>query len=180
MSNERTGLYEGMFLFPQSATANLQEAIDHLKEILKKAGATIINFRKWDDRRLAYEIDGNKRGVYFLVYFNSPTSAISDLERRCNQSEHLLRMMVTRAEHVPTEIIEANEGEQDLTDEIKLRGKKSTEKGASAGSKISKKEDKVAEKADKAVKESDEAPEEGKKEALEEVAEPVAEEPTEA
>ncbi len=32
-------------------------------------------------------------------------------------------MMVTRAEHVPTEIIEANEGEQDLTDEIKLRGK---------------------------------------------------------
>ena len=67
MSNERTGLYEGMFLFPQSATANLQEAIDHLKEILEKVGATIINFRKWDDRRLAYEIDGNKRGVYFLV-----------------------------------------------------------------------------------------------------------------
>ena len=36
MSTPRTGLYEGMFLFPQSATANLQEAIDHLKEILEK------------------------------------------------------------------------------------------------------------------------------------------------
>ena len=144
MNNERTGLYEGMFLFPQSATANLQDAIDHLKDILSKVGATIINFRKWDDRRLAYEIDGNKRGVYFLVYFNAPTSSMSELERRCNQSEHLLRMMVTRAEHVPTETIEANEGADDLATEIKLRGEKKTEKGASADSKVSKKEDKPA------------------------------------
>lgn len=144
MSNDRTGLYEGMFLFPQSATANLQEAIDHLKEILEKVGATIINFKKWDDRRLAYEIDGNKRGVYFLVYFNAPTSAISDLERRCNQSEHLLRMMVTRAEHVTKEIIEANDGAGDLASEIKVRGEKSSDKDTSAGSKVSKKEDNPA------------------------------------
>ena len=31
MTNERTALYEGMFLFPQSATANLQNAVGHLK-----------------------------------------------------------------------------------------------------------------------------------------------------
>ena len=145
MSNERTGLYEGMFLFPQSATANLQEAIDHLNDILDKSKATIINFRKWDDRRLAYEIDGNKRGVYFLVFFNAPTSAISVLERRCNQSEQILRMMVTKAEHIPAEIIEANAGADELATEIKLRGKKSTAKGDSAGSKVSRKEDKVVE-----------------------------------
>ena len=144
MSNERTGFYEGMFLFPQSATANLQEAIDHLKEILEKVGATIINFKKWDDRRLAFEIDGNKRGVYFLVYFNAPTSTISDLERRCNQSEQLLRMMVTRAEHLTKEIIEANDGAEELASEIKVRGEKSSDKATSAGSKISKKEDKPA------------------------------------
>ena len=56
MSNERIGFYEGMFLFPQSATANLQGAVDHIKGILDKAGATIKTFQKWDDRRLAYEI----------------------------------------------------------------------------------------------------------------------------
>lgn len=141
MSNERTGLYEGMFLFPQSATANLQGAIDHLKEIFEKVGATIINFRKWDDRRLAYEIEGNKRGVYFLVYFNAKTSTISDLERWCNQSEHLLRMMITRAEHLPSEIVEANEGAEDLATEINLRGEKKSVKGASPGSKVNKKDD---------------------------------------
>ena len=121
MSNERTGLYEGMFLFPQSATANLQTAVDHLKSLLDKAGASIITMKKWDERRLAYEVSGNKRGVYFLVYFNAPTQVISDLERRCNQSEELLRMMITRAEHLPQELIEANDGSEDLATEIKFR-----------------------------------------------------------
>ncbi len=141
MSNQRTGLYEGMFLFPQSATANLQEAIDHLKDILGKCDASIINFSKWDDRRLAYEINGNKRGVYFLVYFNAPTSAISDLERRCNQSEHILRMMVTRAEHLPTEIIESNERSEELATEIKLRSEKKTGEGNTSSSTMTRKDE---------------------------------------
>jgi small subunit ribosomal protein S6 len=155
MNNERTGLYEGMFLFPQSATANLQDAVSHLKGILEKCECSIINFSKWDDRRLAYEIDGNKRGVYFLVFFNAPTAMMSDLERRCNQSEDIIRMMVTRAEHIPTETIEANEGAEALADEIKLRGEQKTDTGKTAGSKVSRKSD---EKATPAPKQETEAP----------------------
>ncbi len=153
MSNQRTGLYEGMFLFPQSTTANLQEAIDHLKDILGKCDASIINFSKWDDRRLAYEVDGNKRGVYFLVYFNAPTSAISDLERRCNQSEQILRMMVTRAEHLPTEIIESNERSEELATEIKLRSEKKTEEGNASSSTMTRKDEKEADTTEDASKE---------------------------
>ena len=141
MNTERIGLYEGMFLFPQSATANLQAAIDHLKDVLDKCDVSIINFSKWDDRRLAYEIEGNKRGVYFLVYFNAPTKMIVDLERRCNQSEEIIRMMVTRAEYLPTEIIEANEGAEALADEIKVRGEQKTEKGTKTSATITRKED---------------------------------------
>ena len=53
--------------------------------------------------------------------------------------------MVTKAEHIPAEIIEANAGADDLATEIKLRGEKSTAKGDSAGSTVSRKEDKVVE-----------------------------------
>lgn len=172
MNTERTALYEGMFLFPQSATANLQAAIDHLKEVLEKCDVSIINFSKWDDRRLAYEIEGNKRGVYFLVYFNAPTKMIADLERRCNQSEEIMRMMVTRAENLPTEIIEANEGAQALADEIKVRGEHKTEKGINAASTVSRKED-----APKPVEAKEEAPAEA--EAVEETKEVAQTEETE-
>ena len=139
MSNERIRTYEGMFLFPQSATANLQAAVDHVKEILDRCGATIVSFRKWDDRRLAYEIDGNKRGVYFLAYFTAPTTTLAEIERRCNLSEELLRTMVTSAEHIPDEIIDANEGQADLAAEIKLRGEESGDKDSKSGSSLSQK-----------------------------------------
>ncbi len=147
MSNERIRTYEGMFLFPQSATANLQEAADHVKGILERCGATISSFQKWDDRRLAYEVQGNKRGVYFLAYFTAPTSALAEIERRCNLSEELLRSMVTSAEHIPSEIIEANEGQEDLAAEIKTRSEKKSDSASKSGSKISKKSEEKTAKA---------------------------------
>jgi len=180
MSNERTGLYEGMFLFPQSATANLQAAVDHLKMLLDKSGATIITMKKWDERRLAYEVNGNKRGVYFLVYFNAPTQTISDLERRCNQSEELLRMMVTRAEHVPQELIDANEGSQDLASEIKLKESQSSEGSSNKTASISRKEDEVAGEAPPKEEVAEEVPAEAIEEAVTEAnAEETAQEATE-
>lgn len=113
--------YEGLFLFPQAQATDLQAAVDHLKEILAKANAQIISLRKWDERRLAFEIKGNKRGVYFLVYFRVPRSGVAAVERGCNLSEMLLRSMFLRAEHVSPEQMEAADGQLELADEIRQR-----------------------------------------------------------
>jgi small subunit ribosomal protein S6 len=113
--------YEGMFLFPQAATANLQDAVDHIKDILTRAEAEIISLKKWDERRLAYDVKGNKRGVYFLVYFRARGSQLANIERDCNYSEKLLRAMIVRADHVTDEVMQAADGQQQLADEIKLR-----------------------------------------------------------
>lgn len=121
MSDERTITYEGFFLFPQAVAANLQGAIDHLDELLKRVDAEVISLRKWDERRLAYEIKGNKRGVYFLVYFRADPARLTDLERACNLSEQLLRSMVTRADHIPAGEVQAADGRAQLADEIRLR-----------------------------------------------------------
>lgn len=121
-TTDRVNMYEGMFLFPQTAAANLQQASDHLKEQLARAEAEIVSFKKWDERRLAYEIKGNKRGVYFLVYFKAHADNLIGLERDCNLSEQILRSMVMRADLVSEEVIEASDGAAALEDEIKVRG----------------------------------------------------------
>ena len=121
MSTERTNTYEGLFLVPLAASANMKSVVDHIHELLQRAGAEIIAFRKWDERRLAYEIRGNKRGLYFLTYFRAPTTNMAKLERDCNLSEHILRAMFLRAEHRPAEHIEATDGRQELEDEMRLR-----------------------------------------------------------
>jgi small subunit ribosomal protein S6 len=110
-----------MFLFPQAQATDLQAAVDHLKDILAKAGAELISLRKWDERRLSYEIKGNKRGVYFLAYFRIKRSGVAAVERGCNLSEMLLRAMFLRAEHVSPEQMEAADGQAELADEIRLR-----------------------------------------------------------
>ena len=130
MSEERINMYEAMFLFPQAVAANMRTAVEHIEQLLSRAEAEIVSFAKFDERRLAYEIKGNKRGVYFLVYFKAAAQRIPTLERDCNLSEELLRAMILRADHIPAEQIEAAEGRSKLEDEIRLRGEEAESRKA--------------------------------------------------
>jgi len=121
MSEKRNYTYEAMFLFPQTVSADLQSAVDHIGEILSKGHAEVISLCKWDERRLAYDIKGNKRGVYFLTYFKCDADKLAAIERDARLSEKLLRSMITRADHLAPEQIAAMEGRQQLADEIALR-----------------------------------------------------------
>jgi small subunit ribosomal protein S6 len=124
MTETRINMYEAMFLFPQTATADLAGALSHVESILGRAGAEIVSLCKWDERRLAYDIKGNKRGLYFLTYFKADRAKIAGIERDCNLSEQLLRAMIVRADHIPAEEIEAADGRTALADEIKLRAER--------------------------------------------------------
>lgn len=95
--------YEGMFLFdPTTATdwSNVEAEIDR---IMKRADAELLVSKKWDERRLAYEIKGRNRGCYVLTYFKAPPDKITGIERDVQLSEHVLRCLVLRADHVTEE-----------------------------------------------------------------------------
>ena len=144
MSEITINNYEAMFLFPQSATANLSEASDHVLAQLEKVGAEVISFRKWDDRRLAFPIKGNKRGVFFLGYFKLSGDKMAGLERNLLLSEEIVRFLITRADHLSQEQMEAAEGRAELADEIKLRGEQQSDDAASSVRATTKAERKAA------------------------------------
>jgi len=157
MSEITINAYEAMFLFPQSATANLGESSQHVLDHLEKVGAEVISFRKWDDRRLAFPIKGNKRGVFFLGYFKLSGDKMSGLERNLLLSEEVVRFLITRADHLSQEQMEAAEGRAELADEIKLRGAQQSDE-VSSSVRVSTKADRDAtESADESPAE-DEAP----------------------
>lgn len=143
MTEERINAYEGLFLFPQSQGADLQGAVDHLREIMAKAKAELISLSKWDERRLAFEIRGNKRGVYFLVYFQAKGGALPVIERASNLSETILRSLIIRADHLTREQMEAADGTAQLADEIKLRAEQTVETVSSAAGTGSEEDDGV-------------------------------------
>ena len=119
-----TRIYECMFLISQGEAANLNNVVDHIGEILGKGDAEILALTKWDERRLAYEIDKQKRGVYILAYIAAPTDGIERIERECNLSEHIMRLMVIRADHMSEDQARAADDRDGLAAEAKMRAEK--------------------------------------------------------
>ena len=100
-------LYEGMFLIDSSkAGADWDGIISAISTILEKAGAEIDSIRKWDDRRLAYEIKGKSRGTYILSYFRVDGERIQDIEKSVRLSEKIMRVLILSAERLRPEDIE--------------------------------------------------------------------------
>ena len=124
LDQTRTSTYEAMFLVSQAAATDLAGVIDHINHLFERAGATVLAMSKWDERRLAFEIDKQKRGIYLLTYFTANRDAIGGLERDCNLSEILMRMLVIRADHLTEEEMRATDAREELAVEATLRAEK--------------------------------------------------------
>ncbi|RME37376.1 MAG: 30S ribosomal protein S6 [Planctomycetota bacterium] len=98
--------YEAMFLFDPTFAGSFENCEGEIRRLMERAEAEILFCRKWDERRLAYPIRGRKRGVYVLVYFKAAPDRIAGLERDARLSEHILRVLVLRADHVTPEDME--------------------------------------------------------------------------
>ena len=98
--------YEGMFLL-DSGNPDFHASSEPARTILERNGAEILAFNPWDDRRLAYEIRGRKRGLYVLTYFKAAPEKIAEIERDCRLDERVLRIMLLRHDNLTEEIINA-------------------------------------------------------------------------
>jgi small subunit ribosomal protein S6 len=96
--------YEGMFLVdPVQHGADSDAVEGTVKGLLEKHGAKIQQFETWDERKLAYEIKGHRRGVYLLAHFEMPGESVAALHADCKLTESILRQMLVRLEDdIPT------------------------------------------------------------------------------
>lgn len=123
MDDGRVHLYEGLFIISQAGGSDMAAAMTQVSDLLARIEAEIVLLQKWDDRRLAYPIRGQKRGLYILAYFRAPASRLINLERDCNLSEHVLRVMTIRADHIGEVELEVLRKEADSRAEARLRGR---------------------------------------------------------
>ena len=106
-ATSKKNLYEGMFLIDSAlATADWDGIISVITKILERAKAEIISIRKWDDRKLAYDIKGKSRGLYIICYFKVDGGKIQEIEKNVQLSEKIIRVLILNAEHMTPEDIE--------------------------------------------------------------------------
>jgi small subunit ribosomal protein S6 len=100
-------LYEAMFLIDSGeAGSDWDGVIAAIKGILERAEVEIVSIRKWDDRRLAYEIKGKARGTYILCYFKADGQKNQDIEKSVQLSEKLVRVLILSVDWMTAEDIE--------------------------------------------------------------------------
>ncbi len=96
--------YEGMFLFP--GNAEVDASLKRVQSIVETHQGQIIVIKKWDERKLTFEIKKQKRGLYILAYFTSPGAAIAQITRDVNLSDDILRVLITDASHLTKDEME--------------------------------------------------------------------------
>ena len=91
--------YETMFIVKPTLTEEETQAqIDLVKANIEKNGGEIVAVDDMGSRPLAYEIEKNKRGYYYVVYFKAPTASILELERTYRINEEILRFIFIKYE----------------------------------------------------------------------------------
>ena len=96
-----------MFLVDSAlAAADWDGTLALVENILKRAEAEIVVLRKWDERRLAYDIEHKSRGTYILAYFKADTQRIGGIEKDVQLNEKIMRVLILTTEGRPQDVID--------------------------------------------------------------------------
>ena len=113
--------YEAMFLLDSAKVAvSWDDAVRHVHDILTKHNAEIVASRQWDERRLAYGVEGHKKGTYLLTYFKTQGADLLEISADCRLSELILRELILKVhpklvDHLVNQAMTSTPGENEDT-----------------------------------------------------------------
>src|SRR6516165_1119320 len=97
LSTLAVNTYEGMFLLDSTKVAvSWDESVKHVHDILNKHQTEIVASRQWDERRLAYPVNGHKKGTYLLTYFKANGTTLKEIVADCHLSDVILRELILK------------------------------------------------------------------------------------
>ncbi len=89
--------YELMFIINPTVMAEGRDALlAKIEETLTNAGATDLKSEKWGERKLAYPIEKKTSGFYVLTTFEIDGTQLTEVERRLNITEGLMRYIIVK------------------------------------------------------------------------------------
>jgi len=89
--------YETMFILNVGLSKEqLPSKVERFTTLITNNGGQIDKISEWGKRRLAYEIDKQREGYYFLINFTAEPSVTKELERVFRITEDIVRYAVFR------------------------------------------------------------------------------------
>lgn len=91
----QTRVYEGLFLFDSNRYARDPSKVPaSINETITEAGGEMLASRLWSEQKLAYPINGHRKGTYWLTYFKIDSNRLAALKRQFQLNDSVLRNLV--------------------------------------------------------------------------------------
>ena len=92
-------VYECLFLLDSNRYARDPGGVSgSIPSMVEKLGGEILASRLWNEQKLAYPINGQRKGTYWLTYFRMDSARIAEFSRACRLNDAVMRNMVLKVE----------------------------------------------------------------------------------
>ncbi len=96
--------YEAMFLIDSNKYASDPEgSIGQLNKILERVGAETLAARPWQDGKLAYPVEGRRKGLHYLTYLKMEGQKLDEMTRLCKLNDIILRHLTIKLDEALVE-----------------------------------------------------------------------------
>ncbi len=102
--------YELMYILrPDLGEEQVDQAIAKYENILREQGAETVEIQHRGRRRLAYEIQRHREGIYVQMNYSAPGAHVAIIERAMRLSEEVIRYLTLKVDAPVVETPEAVE-----------------------------------------------------------------------
>ncbi|NIP85813.1 MAG: 30S ribosomal protein S6 [Planctomycetales bacterium] len=92
-----SSVYESLFILDASRYSRDAAGISgRIEKLIAKYGGEVLVSRLWDERRLAYPINGQRKGVYWLTYFRLEGPQLAALTEEYERDDNILRQLILK------------------------------------------------------------------------------------
>jgi len=90
-------VYESMFILnPNAYAKNPSGAANTVEQLVASVGGKLLASRLWNEQKLAYPINGHRKGVYWLTYFEMESTEMPKFNRQCQLTDIVMRHLAIR------------------------------------------------------------------------------------
>ncbi|MEQ8789590.1 MAG: 30S ribosomal protein S6 [Pirellulaceae bacterium] len=92
-------VYECMLILDSNRYAKDPQGVSgKVPELVEKCGGEVLVSRLWVEQKLAYPIEGHRKGTYWMTYFRLEGDNITQFNRECQLSDNILRHLVLKVD----------------------------------------------------------------------------------
>jgi small subunit ribosomal protein S6 len=92
-------VYEAMFILDTNRYGRDPAGVSgQIPALIQQLGGEVLANRLWEERRLAYPINGHRKGTYWLTYFKLDAAQMVQVRRQCQLNENIIRSLFLQVE----------------------------------------------------------------------------------